>query len=100
MKKLICTLIFFIFPVILYAGGGKDPAMGFDLKNIDSTVNPAVDFYQYAIGSWLKNNPIPDEWSSWGSFEALYEGNSSILKEILENAANNNAAPKGSNIQM
>ena len=100
MKNLICSLILFTLPVVLYAGSGKDPDMGFDLKNIDSTVSPAVDFYQYAIGSWLKNNPIPDEWSSWGSFEALYDGNSSILKEILQNAANNITAPKGSNIQM
>jgi putative endopeptidase len=100
MKKLICALILFTFPVILFAGERNDPNMGFDNKNIDSTVSPTVDFYKYAIGSWLENNPIPDEWSSWGSFEALYESNSSILKQILENAAGNYNPPKGSKIQM
>ena len=34
--------------------------------NIDTTVNPADDFFLYANGKWIKNNPIPAEESSWG----------------------------------
>jgi len=87
-------------PILVFAGSNsKDPSRGFDPDNIDSAANPAKDFYQFAVGNWLKNNPIPDEWSSWGSFEALYESNSKVVKEILESSAANINAPKGSNIQ-
>jgi putative endopeptidase len=98
MKKLFSFLVF--IPLIIFAGiGAKDSGMGLDKKNIDPSVSPAVDFYQYAIGGWLKNNPIPDEYSRWGSFEILAEINNKILKEILETSSNNKSAAKGSNQQ-
>ena len=97
MKKLFSLLI--LIPLVIFAGTGtNDSGKGLDKKNIDPSVSPAVDFYQYAIGGWLKNNPIPDEYSRWGSFEILSETNNKVLKEILETAANNKSA-KGSNQQ-
>jgi putative endopeptidase len=100
MKKHISLLFLLFLPVIVFAGSGsKDPGRGFDPKNIDSSMSPAKDFYQFSVGNWLKNNPIPDEWPSWGTFEALYESNSKIVKEILESSATNKNAPKGSIIQ-
>jgi putative endopeptidase len=98
MKKLFSFLV--LIPLIIFAGtGNKDSGKGLDIKNIDPSMSPAVDFYQYANGSWLKNNPIPDEYSRWGSFELLAEINNKVLKEILETAANNKSALKGSNQQ-
>ncbi len=60
---------------------------GFDLSNLNPAVSPSVDFYEYAIGGWLKNNPIPGEYSSWGSFDVLYEENNLLIKAIIDDIA-------------
>ncbi|MGB7759500.1 MAG: M13 family metallopeptidase [Bryobacteraceae bacterium] len=62
-------------------------ALGFSVKNIDATANPCTDFYQYACGSWLKNNPIPADQAEWGRFDQLEEHNRAVLHEILEAAS-------------
>jgi putative endopeptidase len=59
----------------------------FDLGAIDKSADPCVNFYQYACGSWVKNNPIPADQATWGRFNELQERNLAILHEILEEAA-------------
>lgn len=70
---------------------------GINLADLDTTTNPATDFYQFANGSWLKNNPVPPSESRWGSFNELRESNAAILKEVLEEAAADEKASTGSN---
>ena len=45
--------------------------VGLNVANIDQSANPCDNFFQFASGSWLKNNPIPDAESRWGSFNEL-----------------------------
>jgi len=75
------------------------PAHGFDVADLDRSCKPCDDFYQFAVGGWLKANPIPPEYPLWGSFITLAEKNLQALHEILEAAATNTSAAPGSNEQ-
>jgi len=71
---------------------------GFDTANLDKTCKPCDDFYQFAMGGWMKSNPIPPEYSNWGTFTQLADKNQQNLRQILEDAASAKAA-LGSNEQ-
>lgn len=62
----------------------------FDLSAMDKTANPCEDFYEYACGTWRKNNPIPPDQARWGRFNELAEYNRQILHQILEKASADN----------
>lgn len=62
------------------------------VKNMDFTVNPSQDFFMYANGGWIKNNPIPPEYGSWGIGNLVVEENLKRLREISEKADSSKAA--------
>src|SRR6266853_4890437 len=80
------------------ATADKPNAWGFETANLDRTCKPCDDFYQFAMGGWMKSNPIPPEYSSWGTFTQLADKNQQNLREILEAAVSAQARP-GSNEQ-
>lgn len=70
------------------ANTGKDVFAG----NVDTTVNPADDFFQFVNGQWFKNNPIPASETNWGIGKMVNDEIYNKLKTINEDAANANAA--------
>ena len=80
----------FAFSVAMPLGAQGIPAYDqktpLDPANIDKTANACVDFYQYANGGWLKNNPLPAAYPRWGSFEVLGEKNQANLTKLLDDA--------------
>jgi putative endopeptidase len=68
----------------------------FNLADLDTTCKPCQDFFQFANGGWIKRNPIPPEYASWGRFNELQNKNQEVLRQILEVAAQDKAAAPGS----
>lgn len=62
----------------------KSTAAGLDMSDMDTTVAPGEDFYLYACGGWIKNNPLKAEYSRFGSFDQLAENNREQLKTLVD----------------
>lgn len=76
------------FASISFSAMAQELKSGIDLTNLDNSVRPQDDFFQYACGGWMKKNPLPAAYSRYGSFDVLGEENNKringILKELLE----------------
>ena len=97
MKK---TFIAMMIAASMITGGyaqneGKDiPAI--DLKNMDLSINPAEDFFRYCNNNWLKNNPIPEEYTTYGAFTEIDRHNEQLIQDIIKEASNDANAKPGS----
>ena len=76
-----------IIPMMMIAampmGVDAQNKSGLVMSNLDKTVKPADDFYQFATGGWQKNNPLPAAYSRFGSFDLLAENNNKQINGIL-----------------
>ncbi|TXC85132.1 M13 family metallopeptidase [Luteibaculum oceani] len=82
------------------AGEKSEKLSSVDWNGMDTTVSPKEDFYRFANGNWMKNNPVPESESRWGSFNEVKDRNNDIIKEILNEASKNDTAEKGSATQL
>ena len=80
MKKFLPVLMFVTAPVI---GVDAQNQSGLDLSNLDRTVKPVDDFYQFATGGWQKSHPLPAAYSRYGSFDMLQENVNKQVNSIL-----------------
>ena len=71
---------------------------GFATANLDKSCKPCDDFYKFAMGGWMKNNPIPADRPGWSTSTELQEKNLAQLRQITESSAAAKAA-RGSNEQ-
>ena len=94
MKKInFLTLLFFSACLIISCNMKETKVKAIDQKNMDLSVKPVDDFYQYANGGWMANNPMPDDKASYGSFGVLADQNELKLKDIVDEAINANPEP-------
>ncbi len=95
----------FFLPLLLISGVFIQPSFsqtstsGIDLNGIDKTCKPCEDFFQFANGTWIEKNPIPERYSRWGTFQVMNEANRERLRTILDAAVADANAPKGSAVQ-
>lgn len=101
MRTLLLLLIpLFVINTSVFCQQDDKPKQlkGFSVEFMDQSVKPGDDFYRYVNGTWLKNNPVPPEYSRWGAFSEITKNNDYIIKEILDESAKG-TAPHGSNTQ-
>lgn len=65
----------------------------FSLDDMDPSVEPGVDFYQYANGGWRAANPVPDDYPRWSAFEEVRTRNEALLRRLLVEAADDPGPP-------
>jgi putative endopeptidase len=99
MNNIKCLFIFSLFTTFFSCNNNPNVKLkDAVVTNIDTTVNPADDFFQFANGGWFKANPIPASESSWGIGQFLQEDIYNKMKKVSEDAVKSNAS-KGSNEQ-
>lgn len=91
MKNIVTKIAVVSLPLMMFACGGNENQgqKALDKANMDLNVKPGNDFFEYAGGTWLKNTPIPDDKTSYGEFDMVYEKSIADVKSILEEAAAN-----------
>jgi putative endopeptidase len=69
------------------------PVPRFSVTNMDTSVNPGADFFHYACGRWLSNNPVPADKARWGAFEELSQRNLQLIHGILLSTCDSGVQP-------
>ncbi len=81
------SLFFIALTIMTVSCNNKQQTTGIHLENLDTTAVAQNDFYQYACGGWMANNPLTAEYSRFGSFDKLAEDNNKQVNELIEGIA-------------
>ena len=93
------ALVLLSLASLVMVAGPVAPDHGIATENLDRTCAPCNDFNQFANGGWMAKNPVPAAYPSWGAANEVTERNRNILHDILEDAAKNTMAVRGSSEQ-
>lgn len=94
MNTRFCLPVLAIALATMACNGKKETQTGgIDLANLDRSVAPGTDFYEFACGGWMKAHPLTDEYGRFGSFDLLAENNREQLKGLISELAAVKAAP-------
>ena len=78
------TVIPMVLMMMMPVAGMAQGKTGIKMENLDKSVKPAEDFYQFATGGWQQRNPLPAAYSRFGSFDMLQEDNNKRINSILD----------------
>lgn len=91
MKKVIYAVMISSAIIATSCGNNKpERTSGIRFSDLDTTMSPTEDFYQYACGGWMKNHPLTAEYARYGSFDKLAEDNQEQLKGLITEIAKDN----------
>lgn len=77
--------VFIAVVVAFFFTKEKVMQIGIKSENMDVSVNPGTDFYDYATKGWRNNNPVPADYKRFGSFESIINANNERVREMIEN---------------
>lgn len=98
MKKIYYLPMALLFASASFSSIDAQVSTDLDMKNLDKNIQPGSDFYRFATGGWSDANPIPDEYSRYGSFDMLRENNQKQIRELIEGLGKT-TNPKGTAAQ-
>ena len=77
----------------------KEVVPAIEMSNVDTSINPADDFFRFCNNNWLKNNPIPEEYTSYGAFTEIDQHNEILIQDIIDEVSKDTNAIQGSMAQ-
>lgn len=95
-KKIFFTLLMLLLIITNCVNNSETKIPGIILENMDVSIDPKNDFYNYVNGNWMKTNVIPDDESRWGGFGVLRKTTRQDVLNIIKSAQNNNSYNDGS----
>src|SRR5689334_11199063 len=85
--RFLCPILLALFCAVTRCRADEIPPVRFSIEHMDLSVDPGTDFYRYASGYWIKNNPVPADQSAWASFIMVDKRNWQLLRQIMESSA-------------
>lgn len=93
MSRHLARRLALCLPLASLTAGAADAVPRFSVEHMDRSVSPRTNFFQYANGTWVKNNPVPADKARWASFDELDNRNWHLVRALLDESAADTAAP-------